>query len=82
MADHFRDATKMVGWQPMETAPKDGTWILVLPAGYVRPTAARWYTPEWEPAGRWCLDAEWRFATMTGEARWHPMPSLPEVPRG
>jgi hypothetical protein len=31
----------MSEWQAIETAPKDGTWVLVVIAGYV-PSVAHW----------------------------------------
>lgn len=65
-------------WQPLATAPKDGTWILILPVDYVRPTAARWYAPEWDPEGRWVLDASWSLAVLGDGALWAEMPAMPQ----
>lgn len=64
-------------WKPLTKAPKDGTWFLALPVGYVRPTACRWWAPEWDPKGKWCLDAEWDVADMGDGALWTEMPQMP-----
>lgn len=39
----------MNGWLPIETAPKDGTWILVYEPTEDAPSChvVRWGTPEW-----------------------------------
>lgn len=31
--DHIRDVTKMVGWQPISTAPRDETEVLIATSG-------------------------------------------------
>lgn len=72
-------SNSLLGWQPIKTAPKDGTWFLALPVDYVRPTACRWWAPEWDPAGKWCLDAEWRLADMGEGALWTAMPPMPNA---
>ena len=66
-------------WQPIETAPKDGTWILVIIAGehpdgypYI-PACAQWRDGGWfetndtEPAEDWPL------------THWMPLPAPPKV---
>lgn len=44
-------------WQPMETAPKDGTWILLrVPELGISPIAVRWEDGgDGEPAG-WSVE--------------------------
>ena len=34
-------------WQPIETAPKDGTWILVTEETGTWMEVVRWYEDEW-----------------------------------
>ena len=73
----------MSDWQPIETAPKDGSWVLL---GGGQHDANTWYGPGPEaPAvvGRW--DKGWFFANWDGDYRseylipthWMPLP----VPR-
>ena len=81
----------MMDWQPIETAPKDGTWMLV---------ACRWIRdPEEEGLGDWCRIVRWAaderykgfpWATMDPEGiafggtikegvptHWMPLPEPP-----
>ena len=77
------------GWQPIETAPKDGTWILVYGAGTddedeARNVAVAQYTNYLN--GR-TTEWHWQFAWYDGgyygmfNAPTHWMP-LPEAPNG
>lgn len=64
-------------WQPIETAPKDGTSILVLADGFA-PSVARWRAEMWMTAD---MEGEYE----DGELRnwewnltyWQPLPELP-----
>ena len=66
----------MSEWQPIETAPKDGTEILTIRSnGYIR--NARWYD---NPFGRKdtvidCADGKWWSVT-----HWMPLPVPPVQP--
>lgn len=68
----------MNGWQPIETAPKDGTRVLLFDAGRSPPNMiAHW---DWN---RWCGDKtiSGRFtiwADVSG-AYWMPLPSPPSL---
>ena len=68
-------------WRPIETAPKDGTWILVVIPGYV-PCVAQWniHQERWlEFSVEDWSDETWKEMT---EGAFHPrlwMP-LPEQP--
>lgn len=73
-------------WQPIATAPKDRTWIL-LTGGVV---CEQWYGTETKPAavvGTWEED-EWYFADWDGALRsayekpshWMPLPTPPNAP--
>lgn len=56
------------GWRPIETAPKDGTDVLVCCQGWVCAHPARWNGKRW--THRW-NDAE------LVPTHWRPMPELP-----
>lgn len=47
------------GWQPIETAPKDGTWILTWCNTYPRQVVQRWddHYKEFSDRERWQYDA-------------------------
>jgi hypothetical protein len=69
----------MSDWQPIETAPKDGAWILLRgESGYVnRPYRAhvgRWVTGR---DGGWWEESEDAYFTDDGDEPTHWMP-LPE----
>jgi len=60
------------GWQPMNTAPRDGTRILLAISGVDRAVLAYWNGAEWLT-----LDGhEWKGRTTT---RWMPLPAPPEL---
>lgn len=67
-------------WQPIETPPKDGTYILVCCSGF-RPAIAFF------AHGLWCQDdtdpdGEGTFSWAHGEwplSHWMPLPSPPDA---
>lgn len=69
-------------WKPIETAPKDGTFIILAgPSGYsstpLRVEVARYY-PEYRPRNPWQTHSNDAF-TDGGDAPTHWMP-LPPAP--
>lgn len=78
--------TTMTDWQPIETAPKDGTEILVLVNK--TPMKTRWYTPylngKPDPYGK----SEWQQQDMRGgfgsyggplrPTHWMPLTETPK----
>lgn len=71
-------------WEPIATAPKDGTFILLAgPSGYsttpLRVEVGRWY-PEYRPGSPWQTHSNDDF-TDGGPEPTHWMP-LPKVPGG
>jgi|ERR1035437_1337180 hypothetical protein len=68
----YRRADLTPKWQSMDTAPRDGTWII----GYNKPERGnyvrrhvreiRWNGKSWGP-----------FCTPTGITHWMPLPSCP-----
>ena len=79
-------AAREDGWQPIETAPKDGTWVL-LAGGDID---YGWDDPS-KPAsvvGQWTADSEcWQFAWYDGgfygeyetPTHWRPLPAPPAI---
>lgn len=72
----------MSAWQPIETAPKDGTWILGVrqykqqsgkPDVWTIPTSLLWHD------GRWCqgCDCDWDFKQEVKPTHWMPLPQPP-----
>jgi hypothetical protein len=72
-------------WQPIETAPKDGTLVLVFSPGDFQTTTVASYTdaarrPCWTaegPDGRACDSAgDWQ--TLLDPTHWMPLPASPQ----
>jgi len=62
-------------WRPIESAPKDGTWILGVAAGAVK--QCRWKVGTMQPDGFW--DAgDW----ITYPTQWQPLPAAPGAAGG
>ncbi len=81
----------MSAWQPIETAPKDGTRILMADGKLF--TAGRWAKSIWTPGGRWSTDYPIAFLEDDEETvnhdggfdnevdhptHWMPLPEPPE----
>ncbi len=68
----------MTDWQPIETAPKDGTDILVCEPGYVMAIVS-WHPVKTKKAARYpgywanLLGSNWYYPT-----HWMPLPEQPE----
>lgn len=56
-------------WQPIETAPKDGTQLLLTCVGWAEPVVAHWNAGAWDD-GDYC-------DYMTGLTHWMPLPPPP-----
>tara|TARA_R110002051_G_scaffold245048_1_gene304845 strand:+ start:180 stop:374 length:195 start_codon:yes stop_codon:yes gene_type:complete len=61
----------MMEWQPIETAPKNETRILLAGEGFV--CECRWYHDDWQDP----VYNEWSFEAIP--THWMP---LPEPPKG
>ena len=85
VGDRVMDERK---WQPIETAPKDGTPILALDWLFHTniPKPAIMYWGEDHRGGAWCDYASWEDpAEHTGweyemVSHWMPLPELPKNP--
>ena len=78
------EAADAAAWQPIETAPKDRTHILVgtFPAapGHVTITTAHWFEPLLQ-RGQWALsvnyDGEHSDHGVEAPTHWRPLPEPP-----
>jgi hypothetical protein len=77
-------------WQPIETAPKDGSVIFVWAEGYTWPEAAKWFeydpevTEQVDAFGTWIF-ADGVLADLAGFeegslSHWMPLPAPPVQP--
>jgi len=60
----------MIDWQPIETAPKDGTCVLVF-------VAARDDLPSFVTTCAWHKDAGWCADELRSVTHWMPLPDPP-----
>jgi hypothetical protein len=71
------------GWRPIETAPKDGTRVLVCHCGVSNVDIAYWDAPEWGDEPCWiardCDDAYYTNYLTGGDTPtyWMPLPKPP-----
>lgn len=81
--------TDTTGWQPIETAPRDGTWFVVCRAGEPDSVEAGCYDPlmhdEYVEAGEGLYRKERRtsyewtgFNNMHRATHWMPIPEVPD----
>jgi hypothetical protein len=61
-------------WQPIETAPKDGTVILASLPGSDVPHSVRWHNMK----RGWCLSWDgWKLGEYSQPTHWQPLPPEP-----
>lgn len=65
-----------MNWQPIKTAPKDGTWVIVQANGG-HPSTARWNTTseEWENAANMLGFSTYDYWPVD---KWMPLPTASE----
>lgn len=76
-----------VGWQPIETAPRDGTRILVFAPGARRAVREVWWRIPYDGAalrkGWWCYDGIGTLLDASvhhlGATHWMPLPAGPAI---
>jgi hypothetical protein len=64
-----------VTWQPIETAPKDGTWILAFSRTGSIPYVAQWKDDGWRNNHYGDREPYWRFSVLDV---WMPLPEPPD----
>jgi len=73
---------KMDNWQPIETAPKDGTRLLVWNREHNEATVARWGQPEpfvlWGDMHCWTTDQEYDYSSVVEATHWMLLPGSPD----
>jgi len=68
-----------MNWQPIETAPKDGTEILVWCAQFKCAVVVAWTVSVWVPCGGAWVGEENRSDTTEWPAtHWMPLPEPPQ----
>lgn len=79
------DLIKATSWQPIETAPKDGTVILLMgPSGYAnipyRAHVGYWQNYVMRPGGDWRNHSDdWFMDDGADATHWMPLPPPPAV---
>lgn len=61
LAEEALEAERANGWQTIETAPKDGTWVLVHRHGWYLPEVAQRsiYAPVWQTLNHGVAPTHW-----------------------
>ena len=75
-------AASVPSWQPIETAPRDGTRIVAWVDGqnWRRCEVILWWRPSSSADARWHRDAERTLAVSGTPTHWMPLPEAPGVP--
>ncbi len=68
----------MSAWQPMETAPKDGTAILAVVDGEVEKVAWEIVGADGWQTGWWLAHTDNEYYKPVEPTCWMPLPELPE----
>ncbi len=63
-----------MNWQPIETAPKDGTFLVYMPNERIKVQAARFHPNVKVIGGVFAFE-------LTKPTHWMPLPEPPEPPR-
>lgn len=69
-----QSSTRGNGWQPIDTAPKDGSVFLLRRKGF-RPKLAIWS----EVSGRFLFEDRWQNFSIDEKTFWMPIPELPDA---
>lgn len=68
-------------WQPIETAPKDGTAILGYSDSDEQQTTVKWTTSKAYPSGWWelCVPGKWPEEADWSPTYWMPLETAPNA---
>lgn len=64
-----------VKWQPIETAPKDGTHIIIASASNTPPTTVHWFDGGWHLSVN--MDGDHSEYVWGRPTHWMPAPDFP-----
>lgn len=68
------------GWQPIETAPKDGTFFIATGFNYGKSSDPRHYCMALWEQGEWREASEWNgHSSLAYLTHWRPLPPAPSV---
>ena len=67
----------MSAWQPIETAPRDGSIIIAFHAAWTRPSAVWWETTQ-GGGGQWMFDSDDSERAKPEPTHWQSLPAPPE----
>jgi hypothetical protein len=74
-----------MNWQPIETAPRNGTWVLIWPKYASNPLVAEFSNNRWYgcyehykvSCGRWCEGGSVDTWPNLNPTHWQPLPPPP-----
>jgi hypothetical protein len=67
-------ASRQEGWQPIETAPENGTFLVFMPKERTRIQVAKWHPNVKTIGNSFAFD-------LSDPTHWHPLPSEPHQPQ-
>lgn len=70
--DEAASSLRASGWRSIDSAPKDGTWILFYVHRYAVPTVGKWYERGRYESGFWMSSA-----MQISPTHWMPLPTPP-----
>jgi hypothetical protein len=68
--DRLRSASRQEGWQPIETAPENGTFLVFMPEEHTQMQVAKWHPNVKTIGNSFAFD-------LSDPTHWHPLPAAP-----
>jgi len=69
--DRLRSASRQEGWQPIETAPENGTFLVFMPEERTRIQVAKWHPNVKTIGNSFAFD-------LSEPTHWRPLPNAPQ----